>query len=184
MASYSNIGSCVDIFAPGTRITSACAQGTSTCNSDSFYLVNTGTSMAAPHIAGLAALHYAQTGASPNPATVKASVLCSVEKQRLKNIPLDTTAALAQSPPESMTTMQGCSNSDSTDDDEFPVYAIIIIIFTAVVLLVVIIGIVVFYFLPQPGSINWSWKKPSSSMSAVSPVPQSQTTGTQMVQNG
>jgi subtilisin family serine protease len=49
-ASYSNYGSCVDIFAPGSSITSAWNTGSSATNTIS------GTSMASPHVAGVAAL--------------------------------------------------------------------------------------------------------------------------------
>ncbi|HVM27645.1 MAG TPA: S8 family peptidase [Mycobacteriales bacterium] len=48
---WSNYGSCVDFFAPGASITSAWHTGDTATNTIS------GTSMAAPHAAGVAALH-------------------------------------------------------------------------------------------------------------------------------
>lgn len=59
-ASYSNYGSCLDIFAPGSGITSAWNTSDSATNTIS------GTSMASPHTTGVAALALAaNTAASP-----------------------------------------------------------------------------------------------------------------------
>ena len=48
-ASYSNYGNCLDLFAPGTNITSTWSDGSTNTIS--------GTSMATPHVAGVAALY-------------------------------------------------------------------------------------------------------------------------------
>jgi subtilisin family serine protease len=67
-ASYSNYGSCLDIFAPGSSITSAWRTSNKATNTIS------GTSMATPHVAGAAAL-YLQAYPSASPATVASALV-------------------------------------------------------------------------------------------------------------
>jgi len=66
-STFSNYGSCVHLFAPGQNIKSAWIDDNSDTNSIS------GTSMASPHVCGLAALYMSASGQS-NPETVKTHI--------------------------------------------------------------------------------------------------------------
>ncbi|MCZ7558447.1 MAG: S8 family serine peptidase [Bacteroidia bacterium] len=66
-SSFSNYGSCVDIFAPGSSIYS------STMTSTSSYQSSSGTSMASPHVAGVAAL-YLSAHPTATPAQVETAI--------------------------------------------------------------------------------------------------------------
>ena len=67
-ASYSNYGACLDLFAPGSSITSSWNTSNTATNTIS------GTSMATPHVAGVVAL-YLETHSSATPAQVASALV-------------------------------------------------------------------------------------------------------------
>ncbi len=80
---FSNWGTCVDLFAPGVDIPSAYNTG----DTDTF--VASGTSMAAPHVAGVAAL-YLERNPTAGPDQVWQAILTSSTKNRIQNPPTGT----------------------------------------------------------------------------------------------
>jgi uncharacterized protein (TIGR03382 family) len=78
-SSFSNYGSCVDLFAPGSEITSAGIA------SDTAVATFNGTSMASPHVAGAAALFIAQNP-SATPAQVTAALLASATPSKVTDL--------------------------------------------------------------------------------------------------
>lgn len=78
-ASFSNRGTCVDIFAPGQDITSAVS------DSDNATASYSGTSMASPHVAGVIAL-YLEQHPDADPATVFSALLDHANINQLTNI--------------------------------------------------------------------------------------------------
>ncbi len=77
-SSFSNYGSCVDIFAPGSGITSAWIGSNTATNTIS------GTSMSAPHVAGAAAL-YLQNNASATASEVYTALFDNSTKDIVTN---------------------------------------------------------------------------------------------------
>lgn len=77
-SSFSNFGTCVDIFAPGSSITSAWRTSDTATNTIS------GTSMASPHVAGVAAL-FLEVNPSASPATVTAAIINSSTPNKVSN---------------------------------------------------------------------------------------------------
>jgi subtilisin family serine protease len=75
-ASYSNWGSCLDLFAPGSSITSAWHTSDQASNTIS------GTSMASPHVAGVAAL-YLQGAPSASASQVSSAVVAATTPGRV-----------------------------------------------------------------------------------------------------
>lgn len=89
-ASFSNYGSCLDLFAPGVQITSTWLDGS----------VNTisGTSMAAPHVAGVAALRLERAPAA-SPASIAAELVTLSTKNVVSSAGAKSPNRLLYSPP-------------------------------------------------------------------------------------
>ena len=69
-SSFSNYGSLIDVSAPGSDIASTINTGSTTPSSEGYSLMS-GTSMAAPHVAGVVALMQAAAGGGLTPAQVE-----------------------------------------------------------------------------------------------------------------
>ncbi|MFI6099782.1 S8 family peptidase [Lentzea sp. NPDC051213] len=90
-SSFSNFGPVVDVFAPGGGITSAWNTSDTATNTIS------GTSMAAPHVAGVAA-RFLQGGATVTPAQVAAAITSNATNGKVTNPGPSTTSRLLHWP--------------------------------------------------------------------------------------
>jgi subtilisin family serine protease len=77
-ASFANFGTCVDLFAPGVQIES------DWYSSDTAVAIDSGTSMATPHVSGAAAL-YLQNHPNAQPATVASSLMAAASTDKMQN---------------------------------------------------------------------------------------------------
>lgn len=89
-SSFSNFGTCVDIFAPGTSISSAYRGSTTAAGSMS------GTSMASPFVAGIAAV-YLENHTSASPAAVTTAITDSSTRDVITNVGVGSPNKLAYS---------------------------------------------------------------------------------------
>jgi len=78
-ASFSNIGPCVDLFAPGRNILSAWFRDDSSTN------IISGTSMACPHVAGVVAGILSERPGT-DPETIKSMLAESAQKNLISNV--------------------------------------------------------------------------------------------------
>ena len=118
-SSFSNWGTCVDIFAPGSNITSAWYTSTTATNTIS------GTSMASPHTAGVVAL-YLQGNTTATPASVASALINNSTANKVTSAGTGSPNRLLYSifggsttPPPSGTTYTG-SLSGAGDSDIHP----------------------------------------------------------------
>jgi hypothetical protein len=102
LSSFSNIGTCVDILAPGSNIQSACGSSSSVaCINGTAYNAMSGTSMACPHAAGVAALWLSQDESShssypPHASVVKNVLQCAAVEDAIDMWNTDTPNLLVQ----------------------------------------------------------------------------------------
>lgn len=92
-APFSDHGPCVDLSAPGVRITSAWKDSTTATARAS------GTSMAAPHVAGVAALVLAR-GTARTPAQVSEELLRSAVSDHITGLPAAPRTCCSTPPPD------------------------------------------------------------------------------------
>ena len=79
-SSFSNIGTCLDIFAPGVNITSAWGLGGNSATN-----TISGTSMATPHVTGATAL-YLQSHPGSSPATIRNALVNNSTTGHITNV--------------------------------------------------------------------------------------------------
>lgn len=102
IAYFSNIGRCVDIFAPGHQITSTWIGSPSSTNTIS------GTSMASPHVAGAIAHFLSGKMKGMSPQDVKLELRRISTRNTLVFVPFDTINALVH--------VHGCDNEETIED--------------------------------------------------------------------
>jgi hypothetical protein len=87
---FSNYGQCVNMWAPGVAIFSACTQLRSECSgSNNLYLTKSGTSQASPYVAGVAA-QLLQKNPTATPSEVLKAMQCDAVQNTIESHLYDT----------------------------------------------------------------------------------------------
>ena len=109
LAWYSNVGSCVDLLAPGSSVISAGIA------SDTSAALSSGTSMASPHVAGLAAVLW---GSEPHLTAleVRQRLTSSAVTGKITDVPAGTANLLAQVSKRVPTVVKNLTASSDTSD--------------------------------------------------------------------
>ncbi len=115
-SSFSNYGTCLDVFAPGSSITSSWHTSTTAANTIS------GTSMASPHVAGAAALYLAV-----NPSATPAQVTTAITSNATQNV---VTGIGSGSPNRLLYTINGSSGGSAPTITSFTCGSFATAIFT------------------------------------------------------
>jgi serine protease len=106
-SSFSNYGNCLDIYAPGSNITSAWYNSNSATNTIS------GTSMAAPHVAGVAALYLDE-----NTGLSSSQVESLLNSRSTSNVVSDAKAGSPNKMVFALADDTGCGNNCPVDETE------------------------------------------------------------------
>eukprot|EP01038_Epipyxis_sp_PR26KG_P010176 gene10176-13692_t len=124
-AYFSNFGQCIDIWAPGYSINSACSSILSGCSGGGSYSTKSGTSMACPHVAGVAAQLLQKSSSSVStPAQISYALTCDAVKSKVYLDSKDTLSKnlLAQIPKNdgsfgSCSTGSGCDSTSCNSNN-------------------------------------------------------------------
>jgi subtilisin family serine protease len=112
-ASYSNIGTCVDIFAPGTGITSSWLTDDNATNTIS------GTSMATPHVVGASAVYLA-ANPTATPQQVRDALVTNATPDKVTNPGAGSPNKLLFLVGEPTAPPGGCPAATNADDVAIP----------------------------------------------------------------
>lgn len=114
-SSFSSVGPCLDIIAPGSLVRGACARGStlgSSCSDRRSFLTLSGTSMATPHVAGVAALWMQKRNwNNAMPRKIHKYLICTAQSDVISGVPADTPNKFLQIPRKLTSVQKACLNT-------------------------------------------------------------------------